>query len=167
MINVTTLFDISNQIVDLYRQNLANAGMSKEGALYNFTWNVDFNGQMFQLIFRLPKEWYFVEHGRKPSAKMPPVDAILKWVEFKHIAPRGVNGKIPSKRSVAFAIAKKIQREGFYSPGHHGKLPLQKTFQEGDQYIKALCDEMTKLLNKEIDEDMIHIVDGCKYITKE
>lgn len=162
MINYTSLFDISQKIVELYRQNLAQSGMRKEGALYNFKWNVNFDGQDFELIFRLPKEWYFVEYGRKPSMKMPPVNAIMQWIEVRKIVPQARNGKVPTTKSLAFAIAKKIQKEGFYSPNHHGLKPLERTFQQGRSIIQELCDEMSKLLMKEVKEDVVKIFDGLK-----
>lgn len=167
MQDFTSIFDISQKIVDLYKENLLQAKIDERGQLYNFKWTVDFNGQIYQLIFKLPPEWYWVENGRKPSAKMPPVDAIMKWLTVQRWTPKARNGKVPSTRGLAFAIAKKIQREGFYSPGHHGKFPLQKSLQEAAPYVQELADEISKLLNKPITEDLIHIADGMKYITKE
>lgn len=49
---------------------------------------------------------YLVD-GRPPSVKMPPVEAIKRWIEDKGIQPD--RGTISS---LAWAIAKKIQREG-------------------------------------------------------
>lgn len=162
MQDFTSIFDISQKIVDLYKENLLHAGMETRGQLYNFKWNVDFNGQIYQLIFKLPPEWQWVEYGRRPSAKMPPVDAIMNWITVKKLVPRARNGKVPTTKSLAFAIAKKIQKEGFYSPGHHGKFPLQKSLQEGTPYIQELANEISKLLMKEVKEDVIKIFDGLK-----
>lgn len=164
--DVTSLFDISKQIVEKYKQNLLQAGMSQNGALYNFTWTVDFNGELFQLKFNLPKEWYFVEHGRNPSAKMPPVNAIMQWVEAKRLMPRGKNGKVPTTKQIAFAIAKKIQKEGFYSPNHQGKHPLQKTMQQSDKYIEELCAAMTAILNKEVQAEIGDLFTGLDCFNK-
>jgi hypothetical protein len=44
-----------------------------------------------------------MEHGRRAGARMPPVDAILEWMPYRGIEP---------KRSIAFAIAMKIARDG-------------------------------------------------------
>ena len=162
MQDFTSIFDISQKIVDLYKENLLQAGMEARGQLYNFKWNVNFNGQIYQLVFKLPPEWYWVENGRRPSAKMPPIDAIMNWITVKKLVPKARNGKVPTTRGLAFAIAKKIQREGFYSPGHHGKFPLQKSLQQGAPYIQELADEISKLLMKEVKEDVIKIFDGLK-----
>lgn len=44
-----------------------------------------------------------MEHGRRARAPMPPIDAIFEWLPFRGI---------PQKRSIAFAIAMKIARDG-------------------------------------------------------
>lgn len=48
-----------------------------------------------------------LQEGRRPSAKMPPVQNILQWIR-----DRGIKAQIPDQ-SLAFLIARKIQREGF------------------------------------------------------
>ena len=163
--DITSLFDISKQIADLYRENLLKDGMLETGKLYNFTWNVEFNGEIFQLQFNLPKEWYFVEHGRNPSQKMPPVDSIEQWIRIKKIVPRAKNGKVPSTRSLAFAISKKIQKKGFYDPNHQGKNTLQRTLQDSSDYIKELANKISSLLSKEVSKDLVSIFDGMENFT--
>lgn len=49
-----------------------------------------------------------MEDGRRAGAKMPPVDAIFEWLPYRGI---------PQKRSIAFAIALKIARDGM--PARH------------------------------------------------
>jgi hypothetical protein len=80
-----------------------------------------------------PWNYGLIRHfGRRPSAKMPPVDEIQKWVIYKGIV-RDSAGKMSTlrklkarskmkrnsdpayaaSRSIAFAIAKKIQKRGY------------------------------------------------------
>jgi len=49
----------------------------------------------------------FVEYGRDPSEKMPPVDVIERWVVRK-----GIERKGKASRQAAWAIAKYIQKHG-------------------------------------------------------
>ena len=71
-----------------------------------------------------------VEMGRRPGAKMPPVDVLVAWVKRKKIGlasgpqPRGGKGKRLSRRlsdsqarGIAFMIARSIGRRGL--PAHH------------------------------------------------
>lgn len=58
-----------------------------------------------------------VEYGRRKGAKMPPIDAIVKWMKIKPIRIRDKNGKIVKQtpsliRSKAFTIARGIARNG-------------------------------------------------------
>lgn len=50
-------------------------------------------------------EWGW-EYGRAPG-KMPPVSALMQWIDAKGIIPKGI-----SKKSLAFLIARKIANEG-------------------------------------------------------
>lgn len=162
MTDLTSIFDISKQIAE----SVQDAYMQEYGPdsrLSNFTWNVDWDGNIYRLKFNLPKEWYWVEHGRMPSAKMPPVDAIVKWIQVQKLVPQSKNGKVPSTKSMAFAIAKKIQKEGFYSPGHQGKHILSKTlFNDNRSLVKELCNAIASVLNKEVNSDLVHLFDDMK-----
>ena len=164
--DVTSLFEISRQIVEIVKKNYVQDGMLPTGRLANFEWNVDFNGELFQLQFYLPKEWKWVELGRRPSVKMPPVSAIEQWITARKIVPQAKNGKIPTTRGLAFAIAKKIQKEGFYSPNHQGKHTLERSFNEADSLINELCAAITGILNKEVEGELITIFDGLESFKK-
>ena len=51
----------------------------------------------------------YIEWSRPPGyGKMPPIDAIVKWLKRKHIVPNNKN-----IRSTAFLIARAIQRDGW------------------------------------------------------
>lgn len=159
-IDITSLFDVSKQIADLIRQNYVKEGMMQQGKLANFTWTVAFDGSLYQLQLMLPREWYWVEFGRRPSTKMPPVNAIENWIRVRQLVPQGRNGKVPTTRQMAFAIAKKIQREGFYSPGHQGKHVIEKSLQEAESFIIQLCDMITNKFNDSINKEIVTIFDG-------
>lgn len=141
----------------------ASGALSKAAINYIFTWK----GETLQLIFRLPEEWYYVEHGRdrttgKTGKPWPnAVEDIIKWIRVKHITPRSQmrSARVPSsrksvpstkkERQMAEAIVRKIHREGFYSPGHQGKHLLQEAIEETD--IKnRLRGILTDALGREI-----------------
>lgn len=165
-IDITSLFDVSKQIADLIRQNYLKEGMMQQGKLANFTWTVAFENSIYQLQLMLPPEWYWVEFGRRPSQKMPPVDKIEEWVKTHlgttRLVPRGVNGKNVTRntKQIAFAIAKKIKREGFYSPGHQGKHVIEKSLQEADPLITQLCNLITNKMNSTVRSDIVTVFEG-------
>ncbi|RYY51486.1 MAG: hypothetical protein EOO06_00340 [Chitinophagaceae bacterium] len=90
----------------------------------------------------------FVDGGRKPGGKLPPVKKIIKWAELRNIK---INGK--SSEQVGWMIAKSIQKKGIE--------PTNIIYEAG---IKIL-DEVKniKILNridpKELDRMLQQIVD--------
>lgn len=161
-IDVTSLFDAAKEIVDVIRENYIKEGMSPQGKLANFTWTVNFNNNLFQLQLTLPPEWKWVEFGRNPSQKMPPVSAIEQWIQTKRLAPKAVNGQTPSTRSRAFAIAKKIQKEGFYSPNHQGKHVLENSLNELQPEIEKLCNLIISKLEDGVNKEISSLFNGLK-----
>lgn len=159
MLDYTPLYDAAKKLADLYRSNLLQDGYLATGALANFKYNIDFNGQSFELTFILPKEYRWAEDGRKPSQKMPPVNNILQWIRIRKLVPKAKNGKVPKVESTAWAIAKHIQKHGF-----EGKHTLRRTIEQGDNVINEIVVSIANILNKDIEEDMIHLTDGLKTI---
>lgn len=87
------------------------------------------------------------EEGRRPSEKMPPVDAILTWVQAKGL----VFDKPYQAKQYAFALARKIQREGTRRYKNHVDVfttPI-KTMR------RRLADETTKYLKEEVKRTML------------
>jgi len=53
--------------------------------------------------------------------KMPPVDAIMRWMDLKGIKPgRDKKGRFMKKRQAAYLIARSIQKRGFKTYNDHG-----------------------------------------------
>ena len=92
-----------------------------------FVMNV--NGNFYEIIFNAPAYWKYANDGRRPG-KMPPVNVIADWVKRRNITPYALkNGKLPTTGQLAFAIAKKIGRDG--TTGIHF---LEKSIDEQKSY---------------------------------
>ena len=165
-IDITSLFDTSQQIVEIIRGNYIKEGMLPDGKLVNFTWTVAYDNNLYQLQLTMPPEWKWVELGRRPSTKMPPVNAIENWIKVKRLVPRAKNGKAPSTKSLAFAISKKIQKEGFYSPNHQGKHVIEKSLKEAEPLVVQLCNLITNKLNDNVNKDIVTIFEGLNSFQK-
>jgi hypothetical protein len=99
---------------------------------------------------------FFVEHGRR-AGKMPPVDEIAQWLRKKHMTRKGVKHAIKSAavfvgksvgdyiQSLAWAIAKKIAREGT-TPHPFFKPAIESTKKDVEQILK-------EAIKKEIDKN--------------
>ena len=149
MEETTEIRNICEQIAQVYRDKMSNAGYDPNGELMKFTWVTEYNGNLFQLYFNLPQYWQYAEYGRRPG-KMPPVNKILKWIEFKHLVPRSNNGRVPTTVQLAFAISKHIAKYGT-----EGKHLLQETIQSTyNNLVDQLVNLIAKQLEKEINEDI-------------
>lgn len=150
MEETTEIRNICQQIAQVYRDKMSNAGYNTNGELMNFTWVTEYNGTMFALYFNLPDYWQFAENGRKPG-KFPPPDAILKWIQFKQLVPKAVNGKVPTTSQLVYLISRKIAEKGT-----KGKHLLQETIDDTydtlvDQLVEAITNEMEKEIEKDIE----------------
>lgn len=72
---------------------------------------VDHSGTQYTVSLNLQDYWKYVEEGTRPH--WPPPQAIMHWIEVKPVLPRpDEQGRIPSPRSLAYLIGRKIAREG-------------------------------------------------------
>lgn len=83
-----------------------------------------------------------LEYGRRPSSSLPPLQSIFNWIIDKGIMSRAE--KEYKIKSLAFVIARKIQREG-YSRSNHGGVNLVSEILT-DQRIKSIIDLVGKEL---------------------
>lgn len=96
-----------------YKTQLAAHGRNASGTLANTVRHIIQRGtKAYAVDLSLADYWYYVEHGRK-AGKWPPLNKILEWVRVKPVVPHPMdNGKLPTERSLAFMIARKIGNEG-------------------------------------------------------
>ena len=144
--------NICQQIADIYKNKMQQAGYDQQGELMRFTWVTEYNVEMFALYFILPDYWEFAENGRKPG-KFPPPDTILKWIQFKRLVPKAYNGKVPSTNQLVYLISRKIAQKGT-----QGKHLLQQTIDETyDTLVDKLVEAISNQLEKELEKDIENV----------
>lgn len=78
----------------------------------------------WSVTINLNEYWKYVENDTRPH--WPPLSAIQRWVEIKPVIPRPDDkGRIPSPKSLAFLIGRKISRDG--TTGSHDFQTAQET----------------------------------------
>ena len=145
-IKIIGVTEICNQIADIYRKKMDAADYNKQGELYNFKWTTEWKDNLFEVYFELPSYFPFAEYGRRPG-KMPPVNKILQWIEFKHLVPRSNNGRVPTTKQLAFAISKHIALHGT-----EGKHLFEKTLD--DPNLDNLADNLVELITAEFEKEI-------------
>ena len=151
MEETTEIRNICEQIAQVYRDKMSNAGYDPNGELMKFTWVTEYNGNLFQLYFNLPNYFPYAENGRRPG-KFPPPDEILKWIQFKRIVPSSHSGKIPTTNQLVYLISRKIALKGT-----QGKHLLQETIDSTynnlvDRLVEVIADNIENELEKDIEE---------------
>lgn len=111
---MAALGDYAAAVGELYKTKLAeNEVSTTEGTLARTAkTEVRVGERGFQVVIELEDYWRWVEYGRRPG-KYPPPGAILRWVQIKPIIARpDKRGIVPTDRSLAFLIGRKIAKEG-------------------------------------------------------
>lgn len=134
-IDLTELYDNISKLAKAYEDNVVEANaVGYNGGLKVFTndaWDTEFNNGNISVSFNLPKEWYWVEYGRKPSAFPPkddwdnPYQDISRWA-----AAKGLQPSYGTFERMVWGIIGKIHREGYYGHYSEGKHLLENTLKE-------------------------------------
>lgn len=118
------------ELVDVYIRNLDERSIHathklKESVRYKITDGIRWIGVDISLL----DYWKYIEYGRK-AGKFPPLQSIEEWIKVKGIQPmtrtqssvkrwtqhrgriRHNDGRIPSIKSLAYLIGRKIKEEG-------------------------------------------------------
>jgi len=111
-----------------------------------------------RIEFSSAKQGIWVEQGRKPSAKLPPLEAIKAWILAKGIMPRDkATGRFVERtparlNGMAFMIGRKVAKKGypgifFYSTSIKRELEKPNNdISEGSR--KAIAEQLRKKLAK-------------------
>jgi hypothetical protein len=143
---VDALVNFGNDVVERAQRNLGATRMVKgkkrravaTGTLKNsLTFSLRRNKDSYTIKFiakgAAANYADYVEEGRKPNSKQPPLEPILKWINDKKIKVRDEKGKIVKqtesrKKGLAFSIARGIGKNGipavkYYENAYNDALP--------------------------------------------
>lgn len=139
---IRALNDIGKDVVADIVQKLLAADKSATGSLVN---SIKYevleaaNGVMLNI---LANDYFkFVDEGRRPG-KMPPIRAIVPWVQAKGIRMNTKSGIVMSDESSAFVIARSIGMKGIKPLG------IKK------QVIDDLLNNKSKIIESGIELDI-------------
>lgn len=140
----SVLYEYAEEVARFYRENLASDDRVATNDLINSVEaRIAINKTAYQVQLRLLEYWKYVEWDTKPH--MPPIDAILKWVEVKPVIPSPRdNGTLPTPKQLAWSIAGKIKEKG--TVGTH---TLARTLEEVNaRYIDRISEALSQDLGE-------------------
>ena len=147
-LDLTTIKDITNNFVlELKNRLTANDSNASGKLAKSIKGVVKQNGKYVVISISLEDYWKYVENGTKPH--WPPVDAIKKWISVKPVLPRPLkSGKLPTTDQLAYLIGRKISKTGTKAK------PFLKPTLSSFDLVGKVYDEVVKIINKEIEEDL-------------
>ena len=109
------LNSFGNTLISRYREHISEYASGKLYKTIDYT--ITSKSDSYLVTINLEDYWKFIEKGRRPGAKMPPVSAIENWIKIRKIIPRPVtlkSGKqrVPTVQQLAYVIARSIARKG-------------------------------------------------------
>lgn len=147
-LDLRTIQDITNNFVlELKNRLTANDSSASGNLAKSIKGVVKQNGKYVVISISLEDYWKYVENGTKPH--WPPVDAIKKWISVKPVLPRPLkSGKLPTTDQLAYLIGRKISKTGTKAK------PFLKPTLSSFDLVGKVYDEVVKIINKEIEEDL-------------
>lgn len=147
--NITTdIEQIARELLQAYTDAIKNSNHSASGTLEaKAKSTVEFDGRYFDVYFILQDYWKYLERGTKPH--FPPIQAIEEWIRVKRLVPTTNNGRVPSTKQQAYAIARSISING--TPATN---TLKKSLDGSDDLIDKLVEVITQQLTDEVNEEI-------------
>lgn len=141
------LLEYAIQFEDKFKEKIIEHGLHATDNLYNsFSIDIEANDTNYQVIVDVAPYLKFIESGRKPNSKFPPLNAIRGWIQAKGIVPRQYKGVTPTNNQLAYLIGRSIAEKGVKP-----KPILSQTKQElQEDFMIGIRDAITKDVNIEL-----------------
>lgn len=138
---ISTLQEYASALAQGYKDRLiADDKVASHQLINSISTEIKVGSDSFLVVLNVVDYFKWVENGRKPGGKFPPVDKILSWIKVKPIIPRPINGKLPTEKQLAFLIGRKIATEGI-APGNQLKSTVQDINAEFIPKLEAALQE--------------------------
>lgn len=135
---IEVLNEYAQAWANAYKAELIAEGKRATGDLIrSVSGEVVIENDVYSAVLNVADYYKYVEWGRRKGGKMPPVSAILKWVQVKPVIarPNTLTGLVPTQEQLAYAIAKSIQQNGI-EPTYALRETNNATFNAFEQRLK-------------------------------
>lgn len=113
---------------------------------------IDFNEDSISVSLFLKEYQYWVEHGRNPSSKFPPLTSIQTWIENKPIFPTQPKLSEVSPKTgyspLAYLIGRKIKQQGFKGDGKLEEITKSSLKEFQQKFQEALKKDSEDFITK-------------------
>lgn len=157
LMNLDNLRKVLEEYAEAVRQeyiaNLERDGRPASHQLIDtMTARVEYGDNAFEVVLNLKEYWKYIEYGTKgwytgnPGRKFPPVSKLLEWIQIKPDFPRPAT--LPEQRSLAYALAHKIQQFGTKGRADLTEAKMNVTERYRQRIAEALGHDMKDYIRK-------------------
>jgi hypothetical protein len=126
--------EVLEKLAELFLVNvtarMTDVGLADSAIIQNLRTEVDVERQTVTLF--IPAYFQYIESGRRPGAKPPPIRPILDWMKRYRVAPGNEN-------RVVYAIVKSIAKRGI-KPRKFMQAALEETERDGAELLELTFD---------------------------
>lgn len=139
-------------LVKQSRSNLSKKKKNVTNKLYDsLDYSIRSSNVSFEFDFLMEAYGEWVDKGRK-AGKNPPFSAIRKWVEDRRIQFRSNRGRFQSYDQTAWAVVKKIGRDGIEASNFYSR-PFQLGYNKlPNELVEAYALDVEEFIEFSIDE---------------
>lgn len=145
------LNSFGNTLISRYREKIKEYSSGKLYKTIDYT--ITSKSDSYLVTINLEDYWKYISYGRKPGSRMPPVEAIEKWIKVRKILPRPItlkSGKqrVPTVPQLAYVIARSISRRGI--------APRPFMRESINQTIEDFKSKLTAAVREDVLENLEH-----------
>lgn len=139
-------------LVKQSRSNLSKKKKNVTNKLYDsLDYSIRSSNVSFEFDFLMEAYGEWVDKGRK-AGKNPPFSAIRKWVEDRRIQFRSNRGRFQSYDQTAWAVVKKIGRDGIEASNFYSR-PFQLGYNKlPNELVEAYALDVEEFIEFSIDK---------------
>jgi len=139
--------EISQELYKEYKKQLGDSEIAKSLSV-----SVSGKDGDFKIEIDINDYWVYIENGRKPNSKPPPLKAMINFVK-KNNLPLNKGGKLYTVESLAYVIGRSIAKKGI-KPKHS----LQKSIES----IKSIDERLAEAFAKDVEIELQNSLNKIK-----
>ena len=142
-VDLLDLNELGEWLTLMTKRDLVDLGLSDSNIIKRVRFKTGGKTSIVQVI--IPQYAQFIDSGRKPGGKRPPIAVILEWITRKNIRPK----RGQSLNSLAWAIATAIRDRGIRPRPFLKNIPI-RTQRWVEDHLEEMASQLTSAVAQEI-----------------
>lgn len=157
--NFENLYNILQEFAEVFTEKYKEELKTKRasGSLADSVkYTIGTGNNSYYIEVSLLDYWKFVEEGRKPGSKFPPIDVIKEWVRIKQIVIRpDASRRMPTENQLSFLIARGIAEKGIPATNFFSN-SFESTYKEFEnKIISSFGSDLELMFNELLSNSLV------------